>query len=95
MILATDIEFSGGAADIGTGEDDQVLHLLAVGAVHAAEERAEGRDADLDTAFVDLVDDVGMQEREQGFAVTGIEGLIILTDERVHGFRKEGGAVGR
>ena len=48
---------------------------------------AEGGDADLDAAFVDLVDDVGMQECEQRLTVAGVESLVILLDERVHGFR--------
>ena len=94
-VFAADIELSGGAGGVRAGEDDKVLHLLAVSTVHAAEEGAESRDADLDAAFVDLVDDVRVQEGEQGFAVTGIEGLIILTNERVQGFRKGDGADGR
>jgi hypothetical protein len=86
-ILAADVEFGGGAAGVRTSEDDEILHLLAVGTVHAAEESAEGGDADLDTAFVDLVDDIGMQESEQRLTVAGVESLVVLTDERVHGFR--------
>ena len=86
-IFTTNVEFGGGAAGVWTGEDDEVLHLLAVRTVHAAEESAEGGDADLDAAFVDLVDNIGMQECEQRLTVAGVESLVILLDERVHGFR--------
>jgi hypothetical protein len=86
-ILASDVEFGGGATSVRPGEDDEILHLLAVGPVHAAEESSEGGDTDLDATFVDLVDDIGMQEREQRLSVAGVESLVVLTDERVHGFR--------
>jgi hypothetical protein len=86
------MELGGGAGGVRAGEDHEVLDLLAVSTIHTAEEGAESRDADLDAAFVDLVDDIRMEEREQRLTVAGVEGLIVLTDERVHGFRKEGAA---
>ncbi len=42
LILATDDELGGGAMGITAGEDDQILDLLVLTAVHSCEEGAEG-----------------------------------------------------
>lgn len=86
---AVDGEFGGGAGTGGVGHEDEVVELLRITLVHAGHEGAEGVAAGFGVALIDVVDDVFGEEREHGFAVTGVEGGVVALEGveggRVHG----------
>ena len=64
-----------------TGEDDEVLHLLAVAAVHPGEEFAEALDTPLAAALVDVVHHIVRQQGEESLALAGIEQCVVAAQE--------------
>ncbi len=102
QIGAEDEELGRRARARGIGHDFQFHDLLAVAAVHALEEGAEGGLASLGAALVDVVDDVLGKQVQHRRAVAGVEGGIVFADELKRGFlwvghgahvRKRGGCV--
>lgn len=73
------------ATPVALDHDDHVRDLLPVTSIHMRFELSEGIKAGLGCAFVDVVDDIGVQQCEHGFSIMSVEGVEIGFDEFARG----------
>ncbi len=78
-VLAVHNEF--GCAVVAVGHEDQVADLFAVAGVHTGFECPVRIDANLATAFVDVVSDIFGKSGEHAFEIVAVECVEIGTHE--------------
>jgi hypothetical protein len=81
QVGAADEEFGCGMVTVRVAHDGEVLDLLGVAAIHPVQELAEGVQADLTLALIDVMDYGGVKKFEEGVAVAGVEGGVVELDE--------------
>ncbi len=80
-VSAADEKLGCGAVAAGVAHDGEVFDMLGVTAVHPAEEEAKGVHADLALALIDVMNDGGVKQVEEGIAVAGVESGVVELDE--------------
>lgn len=74
-----------GAVLLVAGKDNKFFDRFPVTAIHALKECTKGFFSGLSGTLVNLVDDVIGEHGEKRFAVAGIEGGVIVLNQRFHG----------
>lgn len=80
-VLAFNEKLGGTARAVLTSQGDKIANALAVAAIHAGEEVAEGLLAQLAGTLIDVVRHVRREEGEEGGTIAGIESVVVGSDQ--------------